>query len=337
MKKPSVSAHRLDAAIEAGLARFAMLQLGRLVPTPLARARTVTAAKVASRFVEETTPLAERVAAHNPRAIADFDALVAEAIREARDVSTDGPLALLAALDRRLYENGDELLDDPAFSMAERVHTLDKLDRFNAHLGSYAKWGALVETLVVSAEQAGHAPVRVVDLAAGHGGFAIALKQRLGRRIAITATDTADEYLELGRSRARASGADIAFAVQDATNLTNFAEGDVDVFLCTQSLHHFPPGMVARLFAEAARRATTGVSFIDGERGWVPLVTAVLLMTAYGRTWPLIHDTYVSLRRMYTLEELRLIGALAPAVPDRISIATGTLRPGFIYLQATIS
>jgi SAM-dependent methyltransferase len=333
MPNTSQWVRRLDSALEAGLAHFARLELGRFVPTPLANARTLHAAQVATRYHERVALLAERVAAHDPDAITAYDTLLQGALAEARQVFADGPLGLLAALDRILYRNGDEILDDPAFSRAERVRTLDTLDRFNTHLGSYDKWSALVESLVVRAEHETRRPVRIVDLAAGHGGFAIALKRRLGTRIAITATDTVDEYLEIGRAHARASGVDVSFALQDATALSDFAAGDVDIFLCTQSIHHFPPGMVARMFAEAARNAASGVCFIDGERGWVPLAIAVPVMTAYGRTWPLIHDSYVSLRRMYTLEELRLIGALAPALPPRTRVETGVLRPGFIYLQ----
>ena len=40
-----------------------------------------------------------------------------------------------------------------------------------------------------------------------------------------------------------------------------------DVIVCTQSLHHFGPGMVARMLGEAARSARAAVVFIDGERG----------------------------------------------------------------------
>lgn len=187
--------------------------------------------------------------------------------------------------------------------------------------------------MVARAGRTGRAPVRVHELAAGHGSFAIHLAKRYGARVEVTASDIKAEYLALGRRRAAEQGAPVHFAHQDATDLSTL--GEVDILLCTQSLHHFPPGMVARMLGEAARAACTGALFIDGERSLLGLLLASPLLWAYGRTWPVLHDTTVSLRRMYLAEELLLFARLAPGLPDDVEVRAGRIPPGYALVSLT--
>jgi ubiquinone/menaquinone biosynthesis C-methylase UbiE len=327
----------LDAAIEAGLRLARRLPVLDPLATGLGPHRRRAAERIAARLRPHVAAIADAVAAHEPAAVEAYDALVAAAVERLRAERPAGPLRALAALDRLLYRNDPELLDDPSFPERERIHVLDVLDRFNRHLGSYERWMDLAETLVARAEAQGRSPVRVWDLAAGHGGFPLALKERLGDRVEATATDLRDEYLELGRQCAARRGLDVRFVPQDATDLASVHDAGVDVFLCTQSLHHFPPGMVARMIGEAARVARTGLCFIDAERGFVPMALVPAVMAAYGRAWPVVHDTVVSLRRMYLVEELWLLAALAPALPEACATACGRRSPGFGWIQVTRS
>ena len=148
------------------------------------------------------------------------------------------------------------------------------------------------------------------------------------------ASDLKDEYLDLGREEARRRGVAVRFVRQDATNLSGLGDS-VDMFLCTQSLHHFPPGMVARMIGQAARHARFGLCFIDAERGFVPLMLLLPLMGLYGRTYAAVHDTVVSLRRMYYAEELLLLARLAPGLPAGAVVEAGRRRPGYAYVAVT--
>ena len=89
------------------------------------------------------------------------------------------------------------------------------------------------------------------------------------------------------------------------------------------------------MVGEAARAARVGACFIDGERSWVLLGAFVPAATLISRSRTLVHDGIVSLRRMYYREELELLGALAPGVPEGVRVEVGSSPPAHIYLRLT--
>jgi len=203
-----------------------------------------------------------------------------------------------------------ELLDDPHLDPAVRVRLIEHLDALNTLVGGYRAFLREMEPLL-----AADRPTRILDLASGHGGFALEVARMATRRglaVEVTATDLRAEYLAIGEATARREGLDVRFAVQDALDLSNLAPGAHDLIVCTQSLHHFPPSMTARMFREAARHAGRGVVFIDICRS----VMHASLLRALGvlryRDPGLAHDAWVSFRRAYTPEELGLITRLGP-------------------------
>ena len=203
-----------------------------------------------------------------------------------------------------------EYLDDPALDANKRVGIVSRLDGLNAMLGSYPLFFEYLVPLLGSDRH-----TRVLDLAAGHGGFALAaaaLAERRGRTLELVATDIKREYLELGARRARSAGLDVHFMVQDALDLSNLQTGEYDVVTCTQSLHHFRPGQVAVMFAEAARVARRGVLFIDGARSALHAVGVVGLGLLAYRDSAFAHDALISFRRFFVPEELELLARLSP-------------------------
>jgi len=206
--------------------------------------------------------------------------------------------------------NANEYLDDPELDRDVRVQILSDLDGMNALLGSYKSFFARLEPFL-----AGDAPTRLLDLAAGHGGFAVfaaELAQRAGQRVAITASDIKPEYLALGAERSAKAGVEVSFQVQDALDLSNLERGAFDIVTCTQSLHHFKAGQIALMFSEANRVATRGVMFIDGARSARNAAAFVGLGLLLFRNAAFAHDALVSFRRFYVPEELELIARLCP-------------------------
>lgn len=287
-------------------------------------------------MLAETLPavrkLAPGVLQREPAAIAAYDELVARAMSKMRAYRPreDG---WLMALDRLLYADRPELLDDPDFPEHLRVRVLDRLDKLNDLLGIYDAFVTLTVPFIDEARADSTRKVRVHDLASGHGGFALVLKERLGEAVEVVASDIKDEYLELGRAAAKLRGLDVGFVVQDALSLDDLADQNFDILTCTQTLHHFAPGMVARMIGEAARVARKGVVFVDAERSLMALAVLGPFAALYGRSYAFFHDTVTSLRRMYYEEELALLADLAPGLPESARIETGFAFPGHAYLR----
>jgi hypothetical protein len=293
--------------------------------------------RTAAEFAPRVAELEGAVVARDPSAIARYDALLEEATARMRALRPDarGVKALYAAIDQRLYKNKDEILDDPSFPEDQRARSLDGLHRLNEQFGSYEAFVAALSPLFDAAQALRSGPIRIHDLAAGHGGFAVLLKQRFGARALVEASDLKAEYLELGRTRAAALGVEVGFFVEDALAIEGARARGADIITCTQSIHHFTPGMAARMLGEAVRAAKVGVCFIDGERSflfsWL-VATAALL---YTRSYVCAHDGLVSLRRMFYEEELALLATLAPGIPSSARIETGAMPPAHAFVRVT--
>lgn len=279
--------------------------------------------------------------------VATYDGLIARAAEELRGdaearVAQSRFERFAHAVDRVVHHDTPEWLDDPSFDERLRVRTLDRLDRMNEAIGAYDAFFAAIEPAIERARSAGVARPTIVDLASGHAMFAVALALRFGARegrVRVIATDLVPEYLELGRARARKLAMNddmIAFMPQDALDLRDLPAkigGPIDVVTCTQTLHHFPPGMVARLFAAASAAARYGAVLVDGERNPFALAMIAGVSVALGRgSVPFLHDAFVSMRRMYTEQELALFARLAPG-PER-AIERGWYPPGHVYVRS---
>lgn len=278
----------------------------------------------------QTTALEAAIRRGDAAATRVFDEVVADALAGMRNAPTRGLAGVLSSIDRLSRSEAPERCDDETLAKPERQAILECVTWLNEELGFYDTFLVLAETDL--APRTG--PVRVLELAAGRGELALALKDRFGDAVDVVATDLSADYLELGCASAVERGLEVAFMERDALDLHDVADDAFDVVVCTQSLHHFSPGQVARLLAEASRVASRAVWLVDGERtlvGAAALGGAVALHTG---SWNAVHDTVVSLRKMYTEEELGLLASLAPGMPEGWKVETGRLGPGFVFVTA---
>ena len=242
----------------------------------------------------------DQLAAVAERALLDMRRRVASAGR-----GRGGLVRLAATADARWGDCDEpELLDDPEL----RAGIMDTLDASNGLFGSYHHFlDALLPHLVADR------PTRVLDLAAGHGGFtlaAAAAAEARGMPVRFTASDIKAEYLAMGEAEARRRGLDVDFVVQDALDLSNLEAGAFDIVLCTQSLHHFPPGLVAVMFEAATRVARSAVVFIDVCRGAMPALAVLAAGRLRYRNAAFVHDGWISARRAFIPQELELLARL---------------------------
>jgi ubiquinone/menaquinone biosynthesis C-methylase UbiE len=291
------------------------------------------------KILPDARALYAGLAARDPQIREQFSDLCAQTLQEfrrgviQRAQTCDRITGHMARLDARwLDEDASEFLDDPDYHEEKRVRILRDLDNLNDLIGNYSHFYSAVQEHFAEGRT-----TRILDLAAGHGGFALwAARQARseGVDLEIVATDLKPEYLDLGRQHARKRGLSVRFEVQDALNLENRLHEDYDLVICTQSLHHFPVGLIPLMYEEACRIAKRAVLFIDGHRGIAHAVPVVSLALLRYRNIGFTHDALVSFRRFFTPEELWLICSLGPH-------GEGTLakwgRPSHIYLSSVTS
>lgn len=309
----------MTLALPDRLLRAAARRAGALAQTPVGRLlgpiRTAAAAHALGPRRERAGRIGARIAAGEAAARDELAALAESAIREMR--AEVRRRAAAAGLVHRVMAAGDaafgncsepEYLDDPNLDPAMRTRLMHRLDSVNEAVEGYAYFLEALRPLLVPGRT-----TRVLDLAAGHGGFALAatrMAARLGLSLHITASDIKAEYLELGAEVARREHLDVEFAHQDALDLSNLTPGEYDVITCTQSLHHFPAGLVAVMFEAATRAAGAGVVFIDGTRSALTGLALYAFGTLRYRDPAFAHDAWVSSRRFFVPEELELLARL---------------------------
>ncbi len=284
----------------------------------LAPIRRAAAQDVLDRVRDDARVLALAATRRESGAREAFERLAAAALEDMRRTVDDrarqrGPVHDgLARLDSWWRNTAQtEHIDDAALDPALRTNAMRTLDRVNDLIGSYDEFIALLRRAAAAVDR----PLRVIDLAAGHGGFALAVARAArqdGLPIEVTATDLKPEYLALAERTARADRLPVAFATQNALDLSNLAPGAFDVVTCTQALHHFSPGAVATMIGEAARVAGQTVLFIDGARTFMHAPPVYAYLWGRARDPILAHDGWVSCRRFFAPEELALLAGLGP-------------------------
>ena len=258
------------------------------------------------------------------------DRLAAELLQELRLTPSRAPRIdrALGRADALLRSDAPELLDLDLLPQSVKDFSMRLLHRFNAAAGSYDVWtAALADALGPAAD------AHVYDLAAGTGGYArhLARHQPPGRRVRVTSSDLSPDYVAVGEATARAEGiAEVRWEARDALDLRALRErGDVDLFLCTQAVHHLTPGQVTRMVAQAVAASPGGLLVIDLMRG--PLATlAAPVVVALAAPWPvLLYDGWLSVRRAYTPAEFTLLARLAGAR----EVSSRAWGPGWCVLR----
>jgi ubiquinone/menaquinone biosynthesis C-methylase UbiE len=305
--------------------------------TLLAPARQEALRQVLGRFQPRVAELAPALEGGEPTARATFASLAEAALAEMRcqvaaTAADRGGATNWAASVDEWWRHTDacENMDDPELDEQVRVRIVSHLDSMNELLGSYRLFFERIRPLLRP-----NAATRVLDLAAGHGGFALAIA-RCAREeqieLELVASDIKREYLALGERRSQVEQLGVRFVTQDALDLSNLTPGDFDLLTSTQALHHFSPGQIGLMFAEAARIAARGVLFIDGARSALT-AAATWAVGVFGyRDRAFAHDSLVSFRRFFVPEELELLGRLGPGCDGARASA---VAPGHCLLELT--
>jgi 2-polyprenyl-3-methyl-5-hydroxy-6-metoxy-1,4-benzoquinol methylase len=309
----------------------------------LSQQESTLAAELLERHAEELK------AAKAPGRGEAREALAARLVTELRirmeNIPRDRPLlSLVGRLDAKLPVDTIEYMDDARIEWSARTKIIGVLEKMTHRSGDYLILSDVVSRwydAVAEASPGAGAPAApsaiepvILDIASGSGGFMVALAGRphRPRNVRLVASDIGADYLELGRLRAQEAGvADVvSFRRLDAFRLARELGAERPALItCTRSLHHFGVGGTLRLLEQAVASARRGVIFIDIARSLSRFFMAGAAGVASG-SWRFAHDAAVSVRKSFTLEELRLIAQCTPGA-ERAEITF--LSPAYLVLK----
>lgn len=158
----------------------------------------------------------------------------------------------------------------------------------------------------------GRRPVRILEVATGNGwllGNVAARADRRGIAVELTGSDLNADLVSETRDRFERDGLPIEMVVADATDLSDMGEGTFDLAVMSLALHHLPASIASAALVELDRVSGGAMMIIDIRRSLLSLGLAPLafVMAPIGGARFALHDTVATIRRSYTVPELRVL------------------------------
>lgn len=196
-----------------------------------------------------------------------------------------------------------ELLDGGRFSEREAGRSLRDVARINSFLGATSPLYQSVWTMI---EEAGLTSATVLDIGCGNGDFARRLagqSRKRGFDLRVLALDVSPLHLRVAREQTPPD-LPIEFVEADAFALP-LAGQSVDIVSSTLFLHHFRPAPIRQLLGECSRVARIGWAMNDCARDGMATASFRVLRPYLARSFLTRFDALASIRRSYTVKEMR--------------------------------
>lgn len=251
---------------------------------------------------------------------AKTDDFVSRFLDERFSVSKElgGSVLLMELLDRAIRTSESEHMDDGKLPEHEKLELVQALDRQNQMLRLYPRYIDVILSMLGDLLEGRKEVARVLELASGSGGLALALAEEAKRQhlaLSVTASDIVPIYIEEGNRKAAERDLPVTFQLLNAFNLPDFEAGSFDLMVLSQSIHHFTPGQLAIMIAQSAKHTTRAFVAIDGYRsmllaGGVPLMATLQGIASFAL------DGLISARKFYSELELDIIAEIATGKRD---------------------
>ena len=248
------------------------------------------------------------------------DDFVSRFLEERFTVSKEfgGGFLLLELLDRAMRTSESEHMDDRKLPEKEKLELVQALDRQNQMLRLYPRYVDILLSILADVLKEGQEQARVLELASGSGGLALALAEEVKRKhlaVSVTASDIVPLFIEEGNRKAAERDLPATFQLLNAFDLPDFEAGSFDLMVLSQSIHHFTPGQLALMIAQSAKHTRTAFVAIDGYRsillaGGVPLMASMQGIASFAL------DGLISARKFYSELELDIIAEIATGKRD---------------------
>ena len=211
---------------------------------------------------------------------------------------------------RRYDERIVEMVDEPNADPAMLRDELKNLRRINKYFGGLSA----IESSVLSVlrDVPDGREVHILDLGTGSADLPIHLVERSGRtrrKFHITAVENNPVVFQVARERASR----YAGIVVERGNLLelDYPPKSFDVVLCSLTLHHFSNVQATHILSSMNTWSRVGLIVNDLYRSWVAAWSAKLYSLLTTRNPMTIYDSYLSVLRGFTREELVMIARTA--------------------------
>jgi SAM-dependent methyltransferase len=218
-----------------------------------------------------------------------------------------------------------ELLDGPLDDADALAGNLRDLRRINRWLGGAR---LSLDALLAFAGRGGAESLLVLDVGTGGADIPLAVRRGWPARAPaprFVGLDSRAEVLEAARAIEPALGrtGEIELVVGDGRSLP-WPDGAFDVGHASLVLHHLEPGDAVAFLRELRRVSRLGVIVNDLDRARIHWFGAVLMGRLFTRNRLTRHDAPMSVRRAYTLAEMR--GLLRESGLRPVAVRRGFLR-----------
>ena len=200
-------------------------------------------------------------------------------------------------------DRGVEFLDDPALPPEVAAHSLRDIAMANALFGGTR--AILAEAREIFAQQSaqGVRALTLLDVGTGLGDIPLAIGKeaaRLGIRLRAVGLEITHAMAAFAQQH------DLATVAGDARALP-FSNQSIDVITCSLVLHHLDDADAVLMLRECSRVARVRVIVADLQRSWLAIILLWLVSFPL-RFHPISrHDGMLSIRRGFSVQELRAL------------------------------
>lgn len=266
------------------------------------------------------------------------DDFISRFLEERFEVSKElgGVFLLYELADRAMRTTESEYMDDRNMPESQKLELVRALDRQNAMMQLYPRYIDILLPLIHEAAKKNDRNVRVLELASGSGGLALALAEEVERKklpACVTGSDIVPAFVVEGNSLAAGKKLPLTFRELNAFNLKELGTEEFDLVVISQSLHHFTPGQLSMIIAQSAEHATTAFVGIDGYRSML-LACGVPLIAGMQGNPAFTLDGLTSARKFYSELELDIIAEIARGKRDHAVTCSWPLSVLSVRLNA---
>lgn len=239
---------------------------------------------------------------------------------------------LAVTIDEWIRTDEPEFLDRSDYNDADKVKIVAQLNRFNRTVQAYWRFLSILKPYIHHVQKNENRIVKILELASGSGEFTLALAERAHKQnlpIAIYGSDYIAAHVDEGNRKAQAKGISVQFRTINAFDMHNVAPDEFDIIFIAQTMHHFTPGQLAKMVKQASEKARYAFIGLDGRRG-LDLFGLLPAMFVLNPHYGFMHDSMISMRKMYSEPELELI---AKCAAPECHVRTFSSLPGYSVLE----